>query len=212
MKFTPIKVILTGATGVVGEGVLRSCLERPEEEIILIVGRRSSGLQHAKLKALIVPDFFNLDTYTEQLQGYNSCFYCAGISSVGIDETKYSHITYDTTLHFAGKLVVLNPDMVFNFVSGSHTDCTEQGKVMWTSVKGRTENALQTIGFKGQYNFRPGAMKAVPGQHNAKRLYRVIVGILSVVLPRQVCSLQDIAQAMEGIPGLYWNSGIPRYW
>ncbi len=191
-----IKVILTGATGMVGEGVLLTCLEHPDIEEVLMVNRRPSPVQHAKLKELIVPDFSRLDDHTEQLKGYDACFYCAGISSVGMDEAKYSAITYDTTIHFARKLVAGNPDMVFNFVSGSHTDSSERGKVMWARVKGKTENTLQTIGFKAQYNFRPGAMKQVAGQQNAKLLYRVLVSILSVIWPRQVCSIRDVGLAM----------------
>lgn len=191
-----IKVILTGATGMVGEGVLLSCLEHPDIQDVLIVSRRPSQLKHAKLKELIVPDFFKIGDHTELISGYDACFYCAGISSVGMNEEKYSFITYDTTMHFARKLAELNPDMVFNFVSGSHTDSSEKGKVMWARVKGRTENALQAIGFKGQYNFRPGAMQPVPGQQNAKVLYRVIVGMIKVLSPKRVCSLRDITQAM----------------
>ena len=191
-----IKVILTGATGMVGEGVLLSCLGHPDIQEVLIVSRRPSPLRHAKLKELIVPDFFKIDDHIEQLGGYDACFYCAGISSVGMNEDKYSFITYDTTMHFARTLAELNPGMVFNFVSGSHTDSSGQGKVMWARVKGKTENALQTIGFKGQYNFRPGAMQHVPGQQNAKVLYRIIVGIINMISPQRVCSLQDIAKAM----------------
>src|ERR1700754_361161 len=143
-----ITVILTGATGMVGEGVLLECLENPEVAQVLIVNRKPSLRKHPKLKELIVPDFMKLDQYNDQLKGYDACFFCAGISSIGMKEAAYSHITYDITLNFAQKLLALNPAMTFNYVSGSHTDSSEKGKVMWARVKGKTENALMKLPFK----------------------------------------------------------------
>src|SRR5262245_25512755 len=135
-----IRVIITGATGMVGEGVLLECLQNEHVSEILIVNRRHYDLAHPKLKELIVPDFFKIEDFSEKLNGYDACFYCAVISSVGVKEEKYTKVTFDTTLHFANVLLPLNPGMVFNFVTGSHTDSSEKGKLMWARVKGKTEN------------------------------------------------------------------------
>jgi len=199
MKSTKIKVIITGATGMVGEGVLLECLDNPAVEEVLIVNRKSYPAKHPKLKELIVPDFLKLDEFTNQLTGYDACFYCAGVSSVGMTEQDYTHITYDITMHFANKLASLNPDMVFTFVSGAGTDSSEKGKSMWARVKGRTENALMQLPFKRAYNFRPGFMKAMPGQKNIKSFYYFIAWLypfFRVALPNYVSTLREVALAM----------------
>jgi uncharacterized protein YbjT (DUF2867 family) len=170
-----MKVIITGATGMVGEGVLLECLENPAVERVLSVSRRPSGHTHPKLTERLVPDFRDLAGVEPQLAGYDACFYCAGVSSVGMKEAEYAAITYDTPLHFAQTLARLNPGMVLVHVSGAHTDGTEQGKVMWARVKGRAENALARLPFKAVYNFRPSLMKPAPGQKNVKRTYRVLL-------------------------------------
>jgi len=136
-----IRVILTGATGMVGEGVLLECQQHPAVEEVLVVTRKPYGGKHPKLKECIVPDFLDLDRFTSQLTGYDACFYCAGVSSRGMSEAEYTHITYDTTIYFAHKLAALNPQMIFNYVSGSLTDSSEKGSLMWARVKGKTENA-----------------------------------------------------------------------
>jgi uncharacterized protein YbjT (DUF2867 family) len=195
-----IKVIITGATGLVGEGVLFECLAHPAITQVLMVNRKPyTGAKHPKLKECIVPDFFSLDGITDQLSGYDACFYCAGISSRGLDEAAYSYITYDTTMHFAGKLANLNPDMVFDHISGSHTDGTEKGKIMWARVKGRTENALMKLPFKKVYNFRPGFMKPTGGQQNIKSYYKVISWLypfLHMVFPNQTSTMREVGLAM----------------
>src|SRR6185312_2738697 len=122
-----LKVIITGATGMVGEGVLFECLQNPKVSEVLIVNRRHYNMQHAKLKELIVSDFLQLDNYTDKIAGYDACFFCAGISSVGMKEDKFRHIIYDTTLAFAQSLLKVNNSMVFTYVSGAHTDSSEQG-------------------------------------------------------------------------------------
>jgi uncharacterized protein YbjT (DUF2867 family) len=194
-----MKVILTGATGLVGEGVLLACLEHPEITQVLAVSRRSYGMDHPKLKECIVSDFFNLDAVASQLSGYDACFYCAGISSRGMSEADYSHITYDTTLYFATKLLSLNPAMIFSHVSGGHTDGSEKGKIMWARVKGKAENALMKLAFKKVYNFRPGFMKPTPGQKNVKGYYRVISSLsplLKLLFPGQICTMREVGLAM----------------
>jgi len=181
-----MKVILTGATGMVGEGVLLECLESPEVEQVLSISRRSSGRSHPKLRELLVPDFRDLSAVEGQLAGYDACFYCAGKSSVGLNETEYSVITYDTPLAFAGVLLKLNPGMTFVHVSGAHTDSSERGKVMWARVKGRAENALLRLPFKAVYNVRPSLMKPTPGQRNViggYYLIRILYPILNLVFP-----------------------------
>jgi uncharacterized protein YbjT (DUF2867 family) len=194
-----IKVIITGTTGMVGEGVLFECLENTAVEQVLIVNRKHYDMQHHKLQELLVPDFFDLTKVTNQLTGYNACFFCAGVSSVGMKEPEYTHITYDLTLNFAETLAKLNPGMVFTYVSGSHTDSTEKGSVMWARVKGRTENALTRLPFGGVYNFRPGFMKPTEGQKSMKTLYKIIAPIyplLKLFMAKQLLTLRDVATAM----------------
>ncbi len=170
-----MKVIITGATGMVGEGVLLECLEHPAVERVLSVSRRPCGHVHAKLSECLVSDFRELAGVEAQLAGYDACFYCAGVSSIGMTEAAYTAVTHDTALAFAQTLARLNPGMVLVHVSGAHTDGTEQGRVMWARVKGRAENALARLPFKAVYNFRPSLMKPAPGQKNLKRTYRVLL-------------------------------------
>lgn len=195
-----IKVIITGATGMVGEGVLLECLSSPQIKEVLLASRKHyGGAKHPKLKECIVADFFNMDSIQDQLTGYDACFYCAGISSNGLNESDYSHITYDTTLHFATKLLSLNPQMIFSHISGSHTDSSEKGSIMWARVKGKAENALMKLPFKKVYNFRPAFMKPTEGQVNVKALYKVIASLyplLRLLMPRRVSTLSEVGQAM----------------
>ena len=195
----PLKIILTGATGMVGEGVLLTALQHPDVEQVLIVNRKHFPLQDPKLRELLVPDFMHLDEVASQLTGYDACFYCAGISSVGMSEPDYTHITYDITLHFAATLLALNPQMTFCFVSGAQTDSTEKGRTMWARVKGRTENALAALGFAREVNFRPGFMKPVPGQQNVRsysRIFAPLFPVLIALFPNQGCTLEQIGLAM----------------
>lgn len=193
------KVILTGATGLVGEGVLIECLANPQIAEVLVVGRKACGKTHPKLKELLVPSFFELHEFKEQLKGYNTCFYCAGISSAGMNEQDYSYITYDTTLAFAQTLLEINPNIAFCFISGSHTDSGERGKIMWARVKGKTENALAKMGFKTLYHLRPGFMKPTEGQQNIKGYYKVIgkmYGFFNLLFPNNVSTMKEVGQAM----------------
>lgn len=194
-----IAVIITGATGMVGEGVLLECLANAAVERVLIVGRKPYGMTHVKLQEIIVADFLQLDGIRGHLTGYDACFYCAGVSSLGKNEKEYKHITYDVTMNFAKTLVALNPEMVFVFVSGAGTDSSEKGKLMWARVKGRTENALARLGFQAAYNFRPGFMQATEGQRNLKWTYRSIGWLypaLRILFPNYVSTLRDVAVAM----------------
>ncbi|CAH0221470.1 NAD-dependent epimerase/dehydratase family protein [Chryseobacterium sp. Bi04] len=193
---TPIKIILTGATGMVGEGVLMECLENPNVSEILSISRKPSGKQHSKLKEYLVSDFLSIDINDEKLKGYDACFFCAGISSVGMSEEDYTKITYDTTLHIAKAVLNQNPQMVFNYVSGAQTDSTESGKMMWARVKGKTENALKKMNFKDVYNFRPGFMKPIEGQLNVKWFFKPFIWFFPVFLPSKSLSLHEVGRAM----------------
>jgi hypothetical protein len=191
-----IKVIITGATGMVGEGVLFECLQNPTVSEVLIINRRHYDMQHPKLKELIVADFFQLSKYKAEIKDYDACFFCAGISSVGMKEDKFRHITYDTTLAFAKSLLEVNTNMVFTYVSGSHTDSSEKGKLMWARVKGKTENDLMKLPFRAEYNFRPGAMLPFDGQKNWKNIYKVIVKAIKAVAPKNVLTMEEVGKAM----------------
>lgn len=191
-----MKVIITGVTGMVGEGVLLECLQNSKVEEVLIISRKPYELKHARLKSLIVPDFFELSRFAKEITGYDACFFCAGISSVGMKEDKYTRITYDTTISFAKALLTVNNNMCFCYVSGSHTDSTEKGKLMWARVKGKTENDLAKLPFKAEYNFRPGAMLPFPGQKNWKAVYKFIVNIMKVFVPKNILTMQQVGQAM----------------
>jgi hypothetical protein len=195
-KKQQMKIILTGATGMAGEGVLLECLENTAVEAILLIGRRHYELEHPKLKELIVPDFLKIETFREQLKGYDACFYCAGISSVGMKEEKYTLITYTTTITFAKALLAQNPGLVFNYITGRSTDSSEKGKVMWARVKGKTENDLMKLGFKNQYNFRPALMLPVKGQKNVKPVVKMMVRILKYFMPGATITLNEFGKAM----------------
>jgi hypothetical protein len=192
----PIKVILTGATGMVGEGVLLECLQNEAVAEVLLVSRRHYAYRHPKLKELLVPDFLKIDEHRDRLQGYDACFYCAGVSSVGMNEADYTRATYDTTLQFAKTLASVNPFMVFDYVTGAHTDSSETGKLMWARVKGKTENDLQGLPFSGQYNFRPGFMKPVEGQKNVKWFFKPVIWLFPHLFPSQSLTLHDVGKAM----------------
>lgn len=194
-----LKVIITGATGMVGEGVLLHCLANADVAEVLIVNRKHYDRQHPKLKELLVPDFMDLTKVTEQLTGYDACFFCAGVTSVGKKEPEYTHLTYDITLNFAETVAKLNPDLVFTYVSGSSTDSTEKGSSMWARVKGRTENALFKLPYKKAYAFRPGIMKPVEGQQSLNGVYRWFMWLYPVVnflSPKSTLTLHEVAQAM----------------
>ncbi len=202
-----MKVIITGTTGMVGEGVLLECLENPAVERVLSVARRTCGHTHPKLRECLVPDFMALERFEPTLTGYDACFYCAGVSSVGMKEAEYTAITFDTPLHFAQTLARLNPGMVLVHVSGAHTDGTEQGKVMWARVKGKAENALAKLPFKAVYNFRPSLMTPVPGQKNLKPAYqwiRFALPLLKLFFP--AVPLSTVGRAMINAV----RSGAPK--
>lgn len=194
-----LKVILTGSTGMVGEGVLYELLLNKRVEKVLVINRKSCGYNHPKLKEIIHSDFANLSFIESKLVDYDSCLFCAGVTSVGKKEKEFYTLTYTLTLSFAHTLARLNPEMTFCYISGQGTDSTEKGRVMWARVKGKTENDLIKLPFKAVYNFRPGALIPTKGLKNTKDYYQYIswiLPLLRVVLPNSVCSLKDLALAM----------------
>jgi len=198
--------MITGATGMVGEGVLLECLQNENVSEVLMVNRRHYEHQHPKLKELIVPDFFQLSQFADRLNGYDACFFCAGISSVGMREDRYTQITYDTTLSFAKTFLTYNSNSVFTYVSGAQTDSSEKGRLMWARVKGRTENDLMKLPFRAVYNFRPGVMVPFEGQKNWKRSYTWIAKIIKTVAPKSVLGVQQVGRAMINAT----RAGYPR--
>ena len=194
----PQRIILTGATGMVGEGVLLTLLDQPEVETVLSISRRPSGHAHPKLHELLVPDFFDLGGVEEELQGYTACFFCAGVSAVGLNEAEYTRTTHDLTLHFAETLARLNPDLVFCYVSGAGTASSEQARQMWARVKGRTENDLLQL-FPKASMFRPGFLKPVAGQRHILPLYTWLgwlYPVLRKVAPATACTIRELGLAM----------------
>lgn len=194
-----MKLVITGTTGMVGEGVLLACLDDPSVEKVLAVSRRPCGHAHAKLEELLVKDFRKLTSEEEaKLAGYDACFYCAGVSSVGMKEPEYTQHTLDTPIAFAEALLRQSPGMLLTHVSGAHTDGTEQGRVMWARVKGRAENTLAKMAFRAVYNFRPGLMKPVAGQKNLKGVYRAFLPLFPVAkLFFPALTLDEVAKAMR---------------
>jgi len=193
-----IKTIITGSSGMVGEGVLLECLDNPEVEQVLIISRKPSGRSHPKLREIIHSDFFDWTSLEPQLTGYNACFFCLGVSSVGMSAEEYKRITHDLTLNVAQVLAKINPEMTFCYVTGKSTDSSEQGSMAWARVKGATENALLRL-FKNAYMFRPGLMKATAGQKNLKIYYKMFAWIYPLgraLYPASFCTLQEVARAM----------------
>jgi uncharacterized protein YbjT (DUF2867 family) len=178
-----MKVLIFGATGMVGQGVLRECLLDPDVARVVTVGRAVTGQRHPKLRDLVARDLYDLAPLSSQLAGFDGCFFTLGTTSAGKSEAEYSRISYDLTLSIARALLPLNPAMTFIYVSGSGTDSSERGRVMWARVKGRTENALLALGFKAAYMFRPGLIVPMHGITSRTRLYRVLYTIMSPLVP-----------------------------
>lgn len=198
-----MKVMLFGATGMVGRGVLRECLLDPRVTRVLAVGRNRSGSHDPKLEELVLPDMFQYQAVLPQLKGYDACFFCLGVSSAGMSEADYRHVTYDLTLAAAGELVKLNPGMTFVYVSGQGTDSSEKGRVMWARVKGATENALLALPFKAAYMFRPGIIRPLHGIRSKTPLYqtfyslfRPLLWLMAWLAPDSLTSTEQMGKAM----------------
>jgi len=201
-----MKVILFGATGMVGQGVLRECLLDAEVTQLLVVGRHATNRKHPKLRELVVPDLSNLASVEQQLAGFDACFFTLGTSAVGLSEAEYSRVTCDLTLAVARTLVRLNPGMTFIYVSGMGTDSSERGRVMWARVKGRTENALLAVGFRRAFMFRPGVIVPMHGIKSRTTAYRVgyaltapVLPILRRLFPNAVTTTELVGRAMLAV-------------
>jgi len=199
-----LKVIITGATGMVGEGVLLVCLENPAISNVLIINRKPLGITHPKLKEIIHEDFHDLSPVAEQLAGYDACFFCLGVSSVGMKMDKYRKVTYDLTMHFGETVSRLNRDLVFIYVAGAGTDGTEQGKIEWARIKGKTENDLRKMPFKRVYGYRPGFIKPVKGQKKAHSFYNYINWFFPIgkkMSPDYFNTMEELALSMIYLVG-----------
>jgi uncharacterized protein YbjT (DUF2867 family) len=208
-----MKVVLFGASGMVGQGVLRECLLDPGVESVLAIGRSATGQHHAKLREIVRADLFDYSDVEADLAGYDACFFCLGVSSTGMSEEAYRRVTYDLTLAAAQALVRLDPGMTFIYVSGAGTDSSEHGRVMWARVKGATENALLRLPFKAAYMFRPGVIRPLHGARSKTRLYRALylaagplLGALQALAPRHVTTTEQIGRAMLAAA----RNGAPR--
>ncbi|MCE7994033.1 MAG: NAD-dependent epimerase/dehydratase family protein [Roseivirga sp.] len=196
-----MRVIITGSTGMVGKSVLLECLRNDKISSVLVVNRRPVGLTHPKLTELLHQDFLDLNPLLSQLEGYDACFHCMGVSAVGMKEADYTRLTYELTVHWVDTLYKLNPDMVFNYVSGAGTDSSEKGRAMWARVKGKTENKVLNKGFKDAYAFRPGGIIVEKGVTSAKgsvsRLYALLKPLLILMKnSRYVTTGANIGKAM----------------
>ena len=201
-----MKVIITGATGMVGKGALLECLDHAEITEVLSISRNPTGIEHSKLKELIHKDFSEFVSVTDKLKGYDACYACMGVSSAGMKEEQYTKLTYDFTLALAKELQGLNPNLTFNYVSGAGTDSSEKGRSMWARVKGKTENDLLNLGLKQAYMFRPGAIIPLRGIQPSSKLYRVLINnlkwlikLIKRIAPNSVVDTTQIGLAMINV-------------
>lgn len=211
MKTEKIRAIITGTTGMVGEGVLHESLNNPDVEAVLIINRKPLGVKHSKLTEVIHSDFYDLSAIEASLKGYNACFFCLGVSSVGMNEADYTKVTYTLTMHVAQTLVKHNPDMTFTYISGAATDSTESGKSMWARVKGKTENDLMKLPFKQVYAFRPGFIKPIKGLTKTHSFYKYINWLFPLgraIYPSGFCSMQELAAAMMHVVWHPYNKQV----
>jgi uncharacterized protein YbjT (DUF2867 family) len=198
-----VRVVLFGATGMIGQGVLRECLIAPDVEAVLSVARSPTGTTHPKLRELQPPDFFDLTAVAQELRGFDACFFCLGMTSAGMSEADYRRVTYDIAMAAGGTLARLNPGMTFVFVSGAGADSTERGRLMWARVKGQTENAILKLPFRRAVVFRPGIILPKYGAASKTKWVRVAYNItrplwpvLFALLPRHVTTTERIGLAM----------------
>jgi uncharacterized protein YbjT (DUF2867 family) len=208
-----MRILIFGATGMVGQGVLRECLLDPDIEAVVTVGRSATGIKNAKLREIVRPNLMDYADIETELRGFDACFFCLGVTSAGMSEADYERVTYDITLAAARTLARLNPGMTFVYVSGAGTDSTEKGRVMWARVKGKTENALLRLPFKAAYMFRPGAIEAAHGERSKTKAYRVAYSLVKPLLPllrrffpNSILTTEEIGLAMINVA----ESGAPK--
>jgi uncharacterized protein YbjT (DUF2867 family) len=210
-----MRVLLFGATGMVGQGVLRECLLDPDVESVAAILRNASGQQHPKLRELLHKDFLDFSGIEDQLSGFDACFFCLGVSSAGMNEEDYQRVTYGFTMAAGRTLAKLNPNMTFIFVSGAGADSTERGRSMWARVKGKTENELLRLPFHAVYIFRPAVIVPLHGIQSRTRLYRAFYVLLGPLLPalqgrfpKYVTTTEQIGRAMLKVARQGWPKRV----
>ena len=197
-----LSVIITGATGMVGEGVLYESLNHPEVEKVLVINRNPCGYNHPKLTEIIHADLSDISSLSDRIQGFNACYFCLGVTSLGKDEVEYTRLTYTLTLNFATTLAACNPDMTFCYISGTGTDSSEKGRTMWARVKGRTENDLMKLPFKQAYNFRPAGIRPFLPLKPTQTFYKTfkylswLFPVMEFINPDFVVNMKDLTLAM----------------
>ncbi len=201
-----MKVIITGASGMVGKGVLLECLDDPKIEIVLSIGRSPANVDHEKIIEVQHPDFSSFDSIAQEFNGYDACYFCLGVSAAGMKEKEYTKITYDFTLTLANELYKLNPEMTFTYVSGQGTDSSEKGKSMWARVKGKVENDLMAVGFKQSFMFRPGAIIPLRGIKSKTKSYQFfynyfmwLIRFIKLLAPNAIVNTTEIGLAMINV-------------
>ena len=213
MGLLPMKVLIFGVTGMVGQAALHECLLAEDVESVLAVGRTVTGQNQAKLRERVVPDLFDVAAYEADLRGYDACFFCLGVSSAGMSEAAYTRLTFTLTTTVAAKLAEVNPQMTFVYVSGSGTDGTERGRTIWARVKGKTENTLLQMPFRAAYMLRPGFIVPMDGIQSRTRSYRIFYNVLAPVLPllrrlfpKTILTTRELGQTMLTLA----RSGAPK--
>jgi len=219
-----MKIVIFGATGMVGEGVLRECLEDSRVESVLVIGRSKIRLTDPKIHEILHTDFLDFKPIESQFAGYDACFFCLGVSAAGMSEADYRRLTYDVTLAAAEAILAESPNLTFIYVSGEGTDSTEQGRAMWARVKGKTENALLRMPFKAAYMFRPGYIQPLKGVRSKTRLYQALYTVLAPaypilrrLVPKYVTTTVNVGRAMiqvaaNGYSQRFWRRGTSTRW
>lgn len=209
-----MKVLLFGATGMIGQGVMRECVLDPDVTKLVAVGRRPTGQKHPKLSELVYPDLAALSPLEPELAGFDACLFCLGVSALGMSEAEYTRLTYDLTMSVAKTLLRTSPELTFIYVSGASTDSSEKGRMMWARVKGRTENALLSLPFKAAYMFRPGAVIPVHGVRSSVGWYNAayvvlkpLYPVLSRIAPNFLTTTERLARAMIAVA----RNGYPTH-
>ena len=210
-----MNVLIFGATGMVGQGVLRECLQDPNVQVVQAIGRTPTGVQQPKLHDLVHADLFNYQPIETSLTGFDACFFCLGVTSSGKAEADYDRVTYGITLAAAEILCRLNPPMTFIYVSGAGTDSSERGRIMWARVKGKTENALVRLPFAGAYMFRPGIIEPLDGIKSKTNAYQIfytlgkpLFPVIRLILPNQIVTTRQIGRAMLNVARNGWPNRV----
>jgi uncharacterized protein YbjT (DUF2867 family) len=209
-----VNVLVFGATGMVGQGVMRECLLDPDVHLVQTIGRTATGIRHPRMREIVRSDLEHYDSVEAELTGFDACFFCLGVSVAGLTEQQYTRITYGITMAAAETLSRLNPRMTFIYVTGAGTDSSEQGRTMWARIKGRTENALLRLPFRGAYMFRPGAIQPLHGERSKTTAYRILytfiaplVPLLRWAFPNAILTTEQIGRAMLAVA----RRGAPQH-